>query len=102
LIPKVAAYNQLILIPVLLLLIFNWNKMPSLGLVGRSASKAVIVCQLWQWSVAFVLATASPLIPVHTVRSASALPLATLLALPAVAVAAVLLITCRPAGGECA
>jgi len=93
LIPKIAAYNQLVLIPALLLLVAKWAGRRSFGLLARSAVKATFTCQLWQWAAAVVLATASWLVPMHIVQRAAGFPLATLLAIPAVTALAVLLLT---------
>jgi len=93
LIPKIAAYNQLLLVPALLLLLSKWNELRSSGVLARSAIKAVFVCQIWQWAAAVSLATASLLIRPGNLRGIAPLPLATLLALPVLTAAAVLIMT---------
>lgn len=90
LIPKLAAYNQLLLIPVLLTFAGDWAYIAGVGRLQRAFVKAAAACQLWQWVAALLLTAASAVVPVATVRQADPLPLATLLALPAVTAFAVL------------
>ena len=90
LIPKLAAYNQLLLIPVLLTFAGDWAYIAGVGRLQRAFVKAAAACQLWQWVAALLLTAASIVVQVATVRRAAPLPLATLLALPAVTALAVL------------
>ena len=90
LIPKLAAYNQLLLIPVMLTLAADWPAIALSGRVERAFVKAAAACQLWQWATALLLTASALVVPVATVRRMAALPLATLLTLPAVSALAVL------------
>jgi len=92
-IPKIAAYNQALLIPALLLLSTRWNRVRAAGLTARAFGKAAAVCQFWQWGAAAGLTLESAVIPASAMRAAAALPLATLLAVPATATFATLAVT---------
>jgi hypothetical protein len=85
-IPKLAAYNQLLLIAPLLMLIRPRAVSP---LLSRALTKAAFACQAWQWLAAGVLAIASYATTLDRLRSVAFLPLDTLLALPLVALLAV-------------
>ncbi len=103
-IPKLAAYNQLFLIPALLVLLAQRETISKAGLVPRAMVKAAFGCQLWQWAAALMLSLCSLLIPPSRLRSAGEVPLYTSLAswpitLLAVALATFYLPTRRtPAG----
>lgn len=59
LIPKIAAYNQPLLIPALLLLAMKYRTAAKMGWFTRALLKAAFACLFWEWLVAFVLAIAS-------------------------------------------
>ncbi len=86
-IPKLAAYNHLLLIAPLLMLL-----RPRLAskLLPRALTKAAFACQVWQWLAAGVLAIASYATTLDRLRSVAFLPLDTLLALPLVTLLAVM------------
>ena len=98
LIPKIAAYNQLLLIPALLMLVDNWREISRSGRIVRSLTKATVACQLWQWMAALALTAASAVVPVALIRRAAPLPLATLLAFPALTALAVLAVILKQRG----
>ena len=79
-IPKLAAYNQLFMIPALLVLLAQRETIWKTGLLPRAMVKAAFGCQLWQWGAAVVLSLCSLLIPVARLRSAAELPMYTSLA----------------------
>jgi hypothetical protein len=79
-IPKLAAYNQLFMIPALLVLLAQRETIWKTGLLPRAMVKAAFGCQLWQWSAAIMLSLASLLIPAARLRSAAELPMYTSLA----------------------
>jgi hypothetical protein len=79
-IPKLAAYNQLFMIPAFLVLLAQRETIWKMGLVPRAMVKAAFGCQLWQWSAAVMLSLASLLIPAARLRSAAELPMYTSLA----------------------
>jgi Glycosyltransferase family 87 len=93
LIPKLAAYNQLFMIPALLVLLARRETIWKTGLVPRAMVKAAFGCQLWQWVVATLLSICSLLVPVARLRSAAELPMYTSLASWPITLLAVVLVT---------
>ena len=91
--PKLAAYNQLLLVPALMVLLGRWQDILNTGLITRSIAKAALASQLWQWIAALGLAACSLAISPQWARSAAEAPLYTLLALPPLVLAAVALLT---------
>lgn len=85
-IPKLAAYNQLLLIPALLMLVRRGKTSTSLS---RALGKGAFACQGWQWLTAVALSIVSYVISAGRLRSVALLPLYTLLALPALVLLAV-------------
>jgi hypothetical protein len=79
-IPKLAAYNQLLLIPALLVLLAQRENIWRAGLVPRSLVKGAFACQAWQWTAALMLSLCSLLIPAAKLRSEAELPMYTSLA----------------------
>ncbi|MGA7402894.1 MAG: glycosyltransferase 87 family protein [Candidatus Sulfotelmatobacter sp.] len=79
-IPKLAAYNQLLLIPALLMLVRHGKTSTFLS---RALAKAAFACQGWQWVTAVALSLGSYVISASRLRSVALLPLYTLLAMPA-------------------
>jgi hypothetical protein len=88
--PKLAAYNQPLLIPAVLLLLAHRDAIRKAGLLPRALTRAVLICLLWQWGTALVLALASLLIPPSSLQVAAGIPEYTLLALPPITLLAVL------------
>jgi Glycosyltransferase family 87 len=93
LLPKLAAYNQLLLIPALLMLPFRKEKVRKAGFLVRSLVKGTYLCQIWQWGAAVVLLMGSVVIPAERLRKLAEVPLYTLLALPAMTLLAVVIST---------
>jgi hypothetical protein len=91
--PKLAAYNQLLLIPALIVLLGRWQDILNGGLITRSLAKAALASQVWQWIAALGLAVCSLAISPRLARSAAEVPLYTLLALSPLTLAAVALLT---------
>ena len=87
-IPKLAPYNQLLLIPALLVLLRPRDH--TAGILSRAFTKGALACQLWQWSAAAGLSIVSLLIAPHRLLGVAQLPMYTLLALPPLTLAAVL------------
>ncbi len=100
--PKLAAYNQLLLVPALMVLLGRWQDILKGGLITRSLAKAALASQLWQWIAALGLAVCSLAISPRLARSAANAPLYTLLGLPPLVLAAVawLTLSSRPAPGN--
>ncbi len=91
--PKLAAYNQLLLIPALMVLLGRWQDILKGGLLTRALAKAALASQLWQWMAALALALCSLAISPNWARRAAEAPLYTLLALPLLLLAAIVLLT---------
>jgi hypothetical protein len=87
-IPKLAAYNQPLLIPALLVLLAQ-REIIFEGFLPRALTKGVLACLLWQWVTATILAIASLLVGASRVRVAAGAPQYTLLALPPLTLLAV-------------
>ena len=91
--PKLAAYNQLLLVPALMVLLGRWRDILNGGLITRSIAKAALASQLWQWIAALGLTVCSLALSPQWARGAAEVPLYTLLALPPLVLAAVALLT---------
>jgi Glycosyltransferase family 87 len=91
--PKLAAYNQPLLIPALLVLLAHRRAFA--GLLPRALSKGVFACLLWQWVTATILGIGSLLVGASQVRLAAGVPEYTLLALPPLTLLAVVAATFR-------
>jgi hypothetical protein len=88
-IPKLAAYNQLLLIAPLLVLLRH--RAQASGLFARAFTKGAFACQIWQWSAALVLSILSLLVPPQRLLSLAQLPLCTWLALPPITLLGILI-----------
>lgn len=88
--PKQASYNQPLLIPALLVLLAHRDAIRNARLFPRAMAKAVLMCLLWQWGAAVVLALGSLVIPASSLQPAAGVPEYTLLALPPITLLAVL------------
>ena len=87
-IPKLAAYNQLLLIPALLVLLRHRGR--ATGIFARAFTKGAFACQIWQWSAALVLSILSLLVDPQRLLGAAQWPMYTLLALPPLTLLALL------------
>jgi hypothetical protein len=92
-IPKLAAYNQPLLIPALLVLLAHRDAIWKTGLVPRALAKGVLLCLVWQWVTTVILSLGSFLVPASRVRMAAGVPQYTLFALPSITLLAVLAAT---------
>lgn len=79
--PKLAAYNALLLVPALLVLIARYERSSKQGIFSRGMIKAAFACQLWQWLAAGLLSFASLVLPTMRIRAAAHVPDYTSLAL---------------------
>jgi len=91
--PKLAAYNQLLLVPVVLLLIHRYEEAIQHNIFARAFTKAAFLCLLWQWLAAVALSIWSLLTSPALLRGTADAPLYTLLALPPLATLAVAAMT---------
>ncbi len=80
--PKLAAYNQLLLIPALFVLAHRRSRPDGSGFLRRATSKAAFACQIWQWLAATALSTCSIFFSSARLRAVAEVPLYTLLAFP--------------------
>ena len=92
-IPKLAAYNQTLLIPALLVRLAHRGMIGKSGLFARALAKGVLMCLMWQWVTAIVLLLGSYLVPASRIRLAAGVPQYTLFALPSITLLAVVAVT---------
>jgi len=92
-IPKLSSYNHPLLIPALLVLIAERQRIWKAGLLARAFTKGAFACQLWQWGTASIFAAVAPFLPPGRVHLAAALPQYTLFAFSPVTLLAVLACT---------
>ncbi len=91
--PKLAAYNQPLLMAPLLVLIQRYNTITRSGLVARALTKGAFACQMWQWGAALALSLGSLFVSPTRLIAAAQLPLLTFLALPPMTLLAVVAAT---------
>jgi hypothetical protein len=91
--PKLAGYNQPLLIPALLVLLAQRDTIQNSGFVPRALTKVAFACQLWQWLTALILSLASLLIPAARLSGAALVPEYTLYSLSLFTAAAVVAAT---------
>ena len=92
-IPRLAAYNQLLLIPALLVLLARSETIRKTGLFPRAMVKGTYACQVWQWAAAVVLSLCSFVLPAAKLRPAAEVPMYTSLASRPLTLLAVALLT---------
>lgn len=85
----VAAYNQVLLIPPLLVLLVQRRAIASMGLLPRALAKAAFASQGWQWGMAVIISLSSLLTSGERIRAAVEVPVYTLLAVPPLTLLAV-------------
>jgi hypothetical protein len=78
----ISFYNQILLIPALLVLLAQRELIWQAGRVPRALTKAVFACLGWQWILAAALGLASLIVPAQRLQAAADVPLYTALALP--------------------
>lgn len=91
--PKLAGYNQPLLIPALLVLLARRGVMWKAGLIPRVLVKVAFGCQLWQWITATILSLCSLLIPAARLSAAALVPEYLMFSLSAFTLAAVIALT---------
>jgi hypothetical protein len=80
--PKLAPYNQSLLIPALLVVLANREKIQQSGLLPRALAKGVFACLMWQWLTSLLLSLSTFLVPVARLRAAVHVPDYTSIAVP--------------------
>jgi hypothetical protein len=88
-IPKLSVYNQVLLIPPLLILLARRQSIASMGVAPRALAKAAFAGQAWQWAAAVIVSLCSLLISGERMRAAALIPVYTLLAMPPLTLLAV-------------
>jgi hypothetical protein len=73
-IPKLAAYNQPLLIPALLVVLARRHTIWQAGRLPRALAKGVFLCLIWLWGTALVLSFSSFLVPASRLRMLVHLP----------------------------
>jgi hypothetical protein len=79
--PKLAGYNQPLLIPALLVLLHLRESIWKEGFIPRCFVSVAFGCQLWQWIAAVILSLCSLVIPAKRLSAASLVPVYTLFSL---------------------
>lgn len=83
-VPMIAPYNQVLLLPAILLVLRSWNDFARDRGIGRIVLILAAVVVLWQWAAAIVLTVTSLMLPATAVQKAWAIPLWTSIAVPLV------------------
>jgi hypothetical protein len=91
--PKLAGYNQPLLIPALLVLLAHRETIWNAGFLPRALVKVTFACQLWQWVTALILTFCSLLMPAARLYPAAHVPAYPLFSLSALTMVAVLVTT---------
>ncbi len=94
-IPSYALYNEVMLLPALLMLVRDYRLRATMNSMSRALLALVAVLLLWQWATSIVLAGLSFVLPAPTVQAGWAVPLWTVLHLPVVVAALVLIMSYR-------
>jgi hypothetical protein len=89
----VSAYNQVLLIPPLLVLFAQRETIGSMGLIPRAMAKAAFASQAWQWATAVIISLVSLFISGERMRAAAQAPVYTLLAVPPLTLLAIIFAT---------
>lgn len=91
--PKLAAYNQPLLLPALLVLIAHYGAIARSRLFPRALTNGAFTCQIWQWATALALSGCSWLVPAADLRHLAQLPVYTFIALSPMTLLAVVAVT---------
>ncbi len=83
-VPMIAPYNQVLLLPAIFLIIRNWREFIGNRGLGRLVFFLAAVVVFWQWLASIGLLLASFVLPPSTVQGAWAVPLWASIALPVV------------------
>jgi hypothetical protein len=94
--PKLAPYNQALLIPALLVLLANREKIRQAGLFQRALAKGIFVSLMWQWLTALLLSLGTFLVPASRLWAAVNVPDYTSIAISPLTLLAVVATTLSP------
>ena len=89
--PTVAPYNQILLLPAMLLMVRDWSGVRQYGIVGTFLIGLMAAATAWPWLSSIVLATLSFALPPQTVQNFWTVPFWTVWLIP-VSVAALMLV----------
>jgi hypothetical protein len=92
-IPSYALYNEIMLLPALLIVVRDWKLVWNRNGMSRALLSLVTIFLLWSWLAAFVLAGLSFVLPLGKVEAAWAVPLWTVLPLSVIVAALVLMMS---------
>ena len=81
-IPALALYNHVLLLPAVFILLRNWKILWKANILTRAASLIATVCMLWPWLSSLALLAATLFVPLETLQKAWAVPLFSSLAVP--------------------
>ena len=95
-VPMTAPYNQLLLLPAVILIVQAWNELWRKSRLGRLLCALALLALAWPWVSSIALAIASAVLPAVSVQKAWAVPLWTSLAIPPMILAVVILLIGRP------
>jgi hypothetical protein len=80
--PSNAPYNQVLLLPGILLILRSWHKLWTKGIWSRLFCVLMVTSMAWPWVSSFFLMLASIVLPSPTIQKAWAVPLWTSITLP--------------------
>jgi len=81
-VPMVAPYNQILLVPAMLLVVREWRALWITNALAKALCMATVLVVGWQWAGALALVVASFWLPPETVQKGWTLPLHTILVIP--------------------
>lgn len=81
-VPMMAPYNQVLLVPAIFLILRHWRRLWSAGPGSRIAAILAAIVVLWPWPVSLAMVVASLVWPPAIVQRAWAVPLWTSIAVP--------------------
>ena len=99
-VPKAAPYNQVLLLPGILLAAQQWQVLWTQNRLTRVIALLACVLISWPWLAAVILTVASLLLPIESVQKAWAVPVYTSLVIPIAVVAVLSFCLSDPAGFE--
>jgi hypothetical protein len=99
-IPKLAAYNGILLLPALIWLVAHYRTILSLPLFPRAMTKATFACVFWAWPSAVALSLMNTFLPRKWTYAGSLVPAYTWLALTPLTMIAVIAVALAVRGGE--
>jgi hypothetical protein len=81
-VPMVAPYNQILLVPAMLLVVREWRTLWNANALAKALCMVTVLAVGWQWAGALALVLVSFWLPSETVQKGWTLPLHTILVIP--------------------